>query len=78
MPPDFAKGPYTPSKRKAENKQFPPPSKKVKPSKGTNGISRYKDSINEIKYGTVQREFYPPEITNERAAIHCRRNRASN
>ena len=67
MPPNFAKGPYAPSKRKAENKQPPPPSKKAKPSNGANGVSRYKDSTNEIKYGIVQREFYPPEMTNERA-----------
>jgi deoxyribodipyrimidine photo-lyase len=67
MPPNFAKGPYAPSKRKAENKQSPPPppTKKAKPSNGT--VSRYKDSITEIKYGIVQREFYPPEMTNERA-----------
>ena len=70
MPPNFEKGPYVPSKRKAENKQSPPPSKKAKATNGTNGandFSQYKDSTNEIKYGIVQREFYPPEMTNERA-----------
>jgi deoxyribodipyrimidine photo-lyase len=66
MPPGFAKAPYAPSKRKAENTQSPPPpSKNAKTSSGTG--SRYKDSTNEIKYGIVQREFYPPEMTNERA-----------
>jgi deoxyribodipyrimidine photo-lyase len=70
MPPNFTKGPSAPGKRKAENKQSPPPpppNKKAKPSSGANGISPYKDSTNEIKYGIVQREFYPPEMTNERA-----------
>jgi deoxyribodipyrimidine photo-lyase len=67
MPPNFAKGPYAPSKRKAENTQAPPPNKKAKPANGSNGVPRYKDSTNEIKYGIVQREFYPPEMSNERA-----------
>jgi deoxyribodipyrimidine photo-lyase len=67
MPPDAAKGPHAPSKRRAEHKQSPPPNKKAKLSNGSNGVSRYKDSTNEIKYGIVQREFYPPEMTNERA-----------
>jgi deoxyribodipyrimidine photo-lyase len=66
MPPNFTKGPSAPVKRKAQNKQSPPPNKKAKPSNGANGISPYKDSTNEIKYGIVQREFYPPEMTNER------------
>ena len=29
--------------------------------------SRYKDSSEEIKYGIILRDFYPPELTNERA-----------
>lgn len=66
MPPNFEKGPYTVGKRKAENMQSPPPSsKKARPS---NGTSEYKDSTNEIKYGIVQREFYPLEMTNKRAS----------
>ena len=56
-----------PGKRKAENMQSPPPSKKARPSSNGNGISHYKDSAKEIKYGIVQREFYPPEMTNGRA-----------
>jgi len=67
MPPNFTKGSSAPDKRKAENKQSPPPNKKAKPSNGANGISPYKDSANETKYGIVQREFYPSEMTNERA-----------
>ena len=48
------------SKRKAAG---PPDasSKKLK-----NGSSAYKDSTNEEKYGIVDREFYPPEMTNAR------------
>ncbi|KAI9704898.1 MAG: hypothetical protein M1836_006678 [Candelina mexicana] len=39
--------------------------KKVATSK--NGVPAYRDSKNEEEYGIVQREFYPPEMTNARA-----------
>ncbi|KAI9717926.1 MAG: hypothetical protein M1812_004453 [Candelaria pacifica] len=39
--------------------------KKVATSK--NGVPAYKDSKDEEEYGIVQREFYPPEMTNSRA-----------
>ena len=67
MPLNFAKGPHAPSKRKSENKQSSAPNKKAKRSTSSNGVPLYKDSTNEIKYGIVQRQFYPPEMTNERA-----------
>ncbi len=39
-------------------------SKKIATSK--NGVPAYRDSKNEEEYGIVQREFYPPEMTNAR------------
>jgi deoxyribodipyrimidine photo-lyase len=41
------------------------PSKKARPD--FSDRSRYKDSTDEIKYGIVLRDFYPPELTNKRA-----------
>jgi deoxyribodipyrimidine photo-lyase len=45
----------------------PPASKRAKPPNTLSNGSRYKDSTQEEKYGIVLREFYPPEMTNERA-----------
>ena len=42
-----------------------PTPKKARPD--FNDRTRYKDSADEEKYGIVLREYYPPEITNERA-----------
>jgi deoxyribodipyrimidine photo-lyase len=41
--------------------------KKLKSSDRFADRSRYKDSAQEEEYGIVLREFYPPEMTNERA-----------
>ena len=38
-----------------------------KPKPDFSDRSRYKDSSEEIKYGIVLRDFYPPELINERA-----------
>ena len=48
------------AKRKAENVSHSP-SKKAK----SNGL-QYKDSATEEEYGIIDRQFYPPEMTNER------------
>ena len=52
------------AKRKADDLIASSP-KRTKPD--FSDRSRYKDSTEEIKYGIVLRDFYPPEITNERA-----------
>ena len=52
------------AKRKADSYIASSP-KRIKPD--FSDRSRYKDSTDEIKYGIVLRDFYPPEITNERA-----------
>ena len=59
----FTKAAPTDGKRKAETSTAQPSKK----SKASNGTSQYKDSTNEIKYGIVQRQFYPPEMTHDRA-----------
>ena len=41
--------------------------KRARPSGKFSDRSRYKDSTQEEEYGIVLREFYPPEMTNERA-----------
>lgn len=38
-----------------------------RPNPGDSDQARYKDSSDEIKYGIILRNFYPPELTNERA-----------
>lgn len=38
-----------------------------KPKPDFSDRARYKESTDEIKYGIVLREYYPPELTNERA-----------
>jgi deoxyribodipyrimidine photo-lyase len=53
-------------KRKAADSS-PPASKKAKPFDTFSRGSLFKDSTQEEKYGIVLREFYPPEMTNERA-----------
>jgi deoxyribodipyrimidine photo-lyase len=53
-------------KRKAIDESSPS-SKKVKPSDKFGDRSRYKDSSQEEEHGIVLREFYPPEMTNQRA-----------
>lgn len=58
MPPK--KAPASGSKRKA-NEEPDTPNKKSK-----NDNSAFKDSINEEKCGIIDREFYPPEMTNAR------------
>lgn len=58
MPPK--KAPTNGSKRKANERQDTP-NKKTK-----NGNSAFKDSTDEEKYGIIDREFYPPEMTNAR------------
>ncbi|TKA68594.1 hypothetical protein B0A49_10247 [Cryomyces minteri] len=70
-----------PSKRKASSTSSPPPPKKPakRPTSKLNGASQGKpDTLTaepsasqyrpEERYGIVQREFYPPEMSNERAA----------
>ncbi len=52
-------------KRKATDHAAGARSKRVRPD--FSDRSRYKDSSEEIKYGIVLRDFYPPEIVNERA-----------
>ena len=46
------------------------PAKKPKPD--FSDRSRYQDSADEIKYGIVHRDFYPPELTNERATKYAK------
>ena len=53
-------------KRKASEEIVPTP-KKAKPADRFSDRSRYKDSATEEEHGIVLREFYPPELTNERA-----------
>ncbi|KAI9790763.1 MAG: hypothetical protein M1835_000791 [Candelina submexicana] len=53
-----------PSKRKVVSSSETA-NKRVAASK--NGVPAYRDSKNEEEYGIVQREFYPPEMTNARA-----------
>lgn len=61
MPPK--KSTVATGKRKADSSPAPSSSKKAR-----NGSSnQYKDSSIEEEYGIVLREFYPPEMTNERA-----------
>ncbi|TKA69485.1 hypothetical protein B0A49_10073 [Cryomyces minteri] len=70
-----------PSKRKASSTSSPPPPKKPakRPTSKLNGASQGKPDTSsaepsasqyrpEERYGIVQREFYPPEMSNERAA----------
>ncbi len=38
--------------------------------KAKNVVPAYKDSTEEERYGIVQREFYPPEMTNERCLLY--------
>ena len=52
------------AKRKVED-EANGPSKKTK---GEN--SQYKDSTTEEEYGIIDREFYPPEMTNERCHLY--------
>lgn len=56
------------SKRKAES-PLPVTIKRQRPD--FTDTSRYKDSTLEIKHGIVLREFYPPEMTNERASRYA-------
>lgn len=44
-----------------------PLNKRPKPSATLNDRSRFKDSAQEEEHGIILREFYPPEMTNERA-----------
>ena len=53
-------------KRKTVN-DLNPPNKRPKPSDKFGDRSRYKDSAQEEENGVVLREFYPPEMTTERA-----------
>lgn len=39
--------------------------------KAMNVVPAYRDSKNEERYGIVQREFYPPEMTNERCLLYA-------
>ncbi len=43
------------------------PTKRARPMEKFSDRSRYKDSMQEEENGIIQREFYPPEMTNERA-----------
>ncbi len=40
------------------------------PKKAKTIVAGYKDSTDEEQYGIVQREFYPPEMTNERCLLY--------
>ena len=53
-------------KRKVADELLPS-IKRIKNSERFSDGSRYKDSTQAEKYGIVLREFYPPEMTNERA-----------
>ena len=53
-------------KRKAF--QAPHQNEAKKKTKVANGAAGFKDSKDEEEYGIVDREFYPPEMTNERCA----------
>ncbi len=53
-------------KRKATD-DVPPSIKRAKPSDKLGDRAWYKESAQEEKHGIVLREFYPPEMTNERA-----------
>ena len=58
------------TKRKATDTVEGIQSKKSKPN--FEDRSRYKDSSEEVKYGIVLRDFYPPELTNERATQYAK------
>lgn len=51
-----------------KRKATPPPAPATKKVK--NAVPAYKDSTEAEKYGIVQREFYPPEMTNERCLLY--------
>ncbi len=51
-----------------KRKTTPPPAPVNKRIR--NVVPAYKDSSEEEKYGVVQREFYPPEMTNERCLLY--------
>lgn len=49
----------------------PPSAKRARTAPDFTDRARYKDSAVEEEYGIVLREFYPPELTNERAKMYA-------